>query len=200
MGVNSRSLREIANDIADHLDAPNGRGHDVSNEPRVPKGHGNESGEWTSSAGGGDSGREPTVTIRHADGSVEVRKGGTRAWRNNNPGNIEAGSRANSLGAIGSDGRFAIFPDEATGEAALEAELNSSRYSSLTIDRAIEKRTPSKEKGNNTEQTKALIKQISGLSGQETIDQLSPIEKQRLYNAIRRTEGWRPGSASNDMY
>jgi len=46
---------------------------------------------------------------------TSVRAGGSPAWRNNNPGNLEYRQLAQAHGAIGSDGRFAIFPDDATG-------------------------------------------------------------------------------------
>ena len=46
-----------------------------------------------------------------------------RGQRNHNPGNIEYGQFAKDHGATGSDGRFAIFPDAATGYKALDALL-----------------------------------------------------------------------------
>jgi hypothetical protein len=45
---------------------------------------------------------------------------GPRNRRNNNPGNIEYGPFAKEHGAIGTDGRFAIFPDEETGFRAMK--------------------------------------------------------------------------------
>src|SRR5438045_1094534 len=63
----------------------------------------------------------------------EVQAGGSRAWRNNNPSNIEAGSFANAHGAIGSDGRMAVFPDAETGAQALRDLLSNDTYSGLNI-------------------------------------------------------------------
>ena len=176
--------------------------HGVSDEPRLPKGNGRESGQWTATSGPKDvvrkssksiaSARGATVTIPRGDGTVEIRQGGTRAWRNNNPGNIEAGDFADRLGVIGSDGRFAIFPDEATGDAALRVHFNQSAYSSLTVDAAVAKRTPPRDPGNNTAHTQELVRAISGLSGDAVIGKLTPEEKQKFYNAIERTEGWKP--------
>jgi hypothetical protein len=74
------------------------------------------------------------------DGSVNV--AGTRSWRDNNPGNIEAGSFADAHGAIGSDGRFAIFPDAGTGMQALVSLLSSDGYQGLTIEQAMERYAP----------------------------------------------------------
>src|SRR5438132_7057723 len=110
MGTKSRSPHDIAEELAARLDAPIGGGHDASDEPRVPKDNGRQSGEWTTGAGQGAPGESArgrasangiTVTIMPPDGTVEVRHGGSHAWRNNNPGNITAGPKANSVGAIG---------------------------------------------------------------------------------------------------
>jgi hypothetical protein len=51
----------------------------------------------------------------------EVRTGGVWAWINNNPGNIAASKEAEKYGAFPgkSNGNFAIFPDDATGYAAI---------------------------------------------------------------------------------
>ena len=58
----------------------------------------------------------PKLVIYTADdGSETVREGGSRAWRNNNQGNIQKGSFADAQGAIGADSRFAIFPSESAG-------------------------------------------------------------------------------------
>ncbi len=37
--------------MSDMCGKPAGKGHDVSNEPRIPAGHGRESGEWTDEKG-----------------------------------------------------------------------------------------------------------------------------------------------------
>ena len=92
---------------------------------------------------------------------------------------------------------MAVFPDEAAGEAALEAELTGP-YSKHTIDGAIAARTPNDIEGNDTTQTQDNVHSISRLPGDAIIGQLNPEEKQRLYNAIRRSEGWRAGSVGHD--
>ncbi|WP_261525990.1 hypothetical protein [Burkholderia multivorans] len=52
----------------------------------------------------------------------------SRGLRNNYPGNIEYGSFAKSQGAIGSDGRFAIFPSMEQGAAAQKALLDKNYF------------------------------------------------------------------------
>ena len=47
----SKSLRDIADDVAGHLETAAGRGgREVSGEQRVPSGNGKKSGQWTTSA------------------------------------------------------------------------------------------------------------------------------------------------------
>lgn len=51
-----------------------------------------------------------TITYQNDDGSTTVMSGGTRAWRNNNPGNLREGPFSQSQGSIGRDNDgFAIF-------------------------------------------------------------------------------------------
>jgi hypothetical protein len=51
------------------------------------------------------------VYINNGAGVSEMRMDGSLSWRDNNPGNIEGGSFAFAHGAIGKNGRFAIFPN-----------------------------------------------------------------------------------------
>ncbi|WP_175720764.1 hypothetical protein [Burkholderia anthina] len=54
--------------------------------------------------------------------------GASRGLRNNNPGNVEYGAFAKAHGAIGSDGRFAIFPSMEQGAAAHKVLLDSNYF------------------------------------------------------------------------
>jgi hypothetical protein len=134
------------------------------------------------------------ITIHNADGSSETRVDGSHAWRNNNPGSIKPGDFANRHGAIGSAGGLAVFPDEATGEAAQEALLRGPSYSQLTVDQAVARRSPPPE--NDTARTQELVRQFSGLFGTEKINELSNDQFHSLALAIRRAEGWRQGTVT----
>lgn len=68
-----------------------------------------------------------------------------RPQRNHNPGDIEYGDFARKNGATGTDGRFAIFPDDQTGYRALDALLKSKDYKDLTVAQAISKFAPPEE-------------------------------------------------------
>lgn len=73
-----------------------------------------------------------TILYTDADGRDEIREGGSRSWRNSNPGNIRKGDFSRNCGAIGDDGSFAIFPDETVGKAAIIALMKTAAYIRLT--------------------------------------------------------------------
>ena len=78
---------------------------------------------------------------------MKIGSGATKAWRNNNPGNMTyRGGFATRHGAIGSAGGMAIFATEATGRQALIDLLKSSNYNTLRItDLPVEPHSPKDE-------------------------------------------------------
>jgi hypothetical protein len=94
-----------------------------------------------------------------------------RPTRNHNPGDLEYGTFAKSHGATGSDGRFAIFPDDETGKKALYALLRTSEYSKLTVEQAINRFAPPNE--NNT---KGYVASVTASTGLKASDLLSGIQ------------------------
>lgn len=69
----------------------------------------------------------------------------SRVRRNHNPGDIEYGRFAIAHGATGTDGRFAVFPDDNTGFVAMAALLGGPVYLGKTLSRAIAIYAPSTE-------------------------------------------------------
>lgn len=132
------------------------------------------------------------ITITNPDGSSEIRTGGSRSWRNNNPGNIVAGTFADDHGAIGEAGGFAVFPDEQTGQDASRTLLQSPTYSDLTVNQAIARRSPPGD--NNTVAVQAAINKIGGFTGSEVIGSMTSDQLDRLTAAIQKVEGWWPGT------
>lgn len=131
------------------------------------------------------------VVYTRANGDKFRRSGGTRAWRNMNPGNIRYSDFARRAGAIGHAGGFAVFPDEATGMNAISELLRSDKYRNLTISQAIFKYAPPHE--NNTASYKASLRRKTGLSINKKIFELNDEQMTRVVNAIREVEGWRAG-------
>jgi len=132
------------------------------------------------------------TTIEMADGTV-VRREGTRAWRNNNPGNIEYGEFARSQGAVGSDGRFAVFPTYEEGRAAKRSLLfESSSYKNLSIEDAINRYAPPTE--NNTNRYTAAVAAAAGVPAGTPMSSLSPLQRNMVLDAMEAVEGFKPGS------
>lgn len=126
------------------------------------------------------------------DGARVRRSGGTRAWRNSNPGNIRYSEFARRVGAIGTAGGFAVFPDEATGMYAIEALLRTDSYNKITVAGAISRYAPPSE--NDTAAYHRKIEQLTGLSINKRMSDLTQYELTRVATAIRQIEGWRPGT------
>ena len=131
------------------------------------------------------------IIFTNPDGSQYRRTGGTRAWRNNNPGNIRYTEFARRAGAIGQAGGFAVFPNEDVGMRAIEQLLRSDSYRNLTVAGAISKYAPPTE--NNTAGYHRHIEELTGISVNRRISDLDDAEMARMTQAIRQIEGWGPG-------
>ncbi len=132
------------------------------------------------------------VVYTRADGNKIRRSGGTRAWRNNNPGCLRYSAFTEKQGAIGEAGGFAVFPDEATGMRAIGALLQSDKYKNLTISQAIFKYAPPHE--NDTDGYNTSLRKITGLPVTTKLSALNEDQLMRVAHAIRTVEGWRPGT------
>lgn len=121
------------------------------------------------------------------DGNVYEFSGGTRAWRNNNPGNLEYGKFTRDNGAIGTDGRFAIFPDTATGFNAMANLLSTNAYQNLTIEGAINRYAPPNE--NNVENYLKSIERQTGFPPSTPMNNLSKDNLLKLAKAMTKHEG-----------
>lgn len=131
------------------------------------------------------------TVIQYTNGKVE-RRVGARNWRNNNPGNIEFGSYARSKGAIGTDGRFAVFPTYEAGLAAKESLLFEGRnYRNLTIRAAISRYAPQFE--NDTNSYINQVASAAGVSPYTKLNELNPIQRRAMLGAMERVEGFKVG-------
>lgn len=134
------------------------------------------------------------TTVRTSDGRT-VTMQGARNWRNNNPGNLEYGSTARNYGAIGTDGRFAVFDEYNTGRTAKEGLLfNNSRYNNLSIRDAISKYAPPFE--NNTTAYVNAITSALGVPDTTTLSELTDAQRGTMLDTMQRVEGFRSGKAT----
>jgi hypothetical protein len=122
------------------------------------------------------------------DGNKLVRQGGSRAWRNNNPGNIRYTEFSRQHGAIGTAGGFAVFPDYQAGRNALSLLLRNAKYIHLSISAAISRYAPPKE--NDTERYLALMARMTGLDIQRRLVDLNASDFEKVVGAIQQIEGY----------
>jgi hypothetical protein len=120
----------------------------------------------------------------------QARKKGDLNWRNNNPGNISGGKTADSLGAIGKNGRWAIFPDIPAGFKAMHDLLMGPAYNTLTAKQAVDKWAPPIE--NNTA---GYIDQMTkaGLDMNKKYSEFTPAQQQLYQQTVNRIEGGHAG-------
>jgi hypothetical protein len=129
--------------------------------------------------------------VQYQDGRIE-RRTGSRNWRNNNPGNLEFGDFSRRYGALGSDGRFAIFPTYEAGQRAKEALLFEGRgYSGMNIAQAITRYAPPNE--NDTNMYIRTVSNAVRLSPTTPMNTLNPEQRRILLAAMERVEGFRVG-------
>lgn len=143
--------------------------------------------------GGGGQGAVKVVAagkgwtkLEMSDGSIVTAKG-NRNFRNNNLGNIEYGPFAKANGAIGSDGRFAVFPDSETGVQAMENLIfGTSSYKNLPLTKAIARYAPKFEND-----TAGYAKQILSAVGNQNkpMSQYTASERKAIVRAMVAVEG-----------
>lgn len=139
-------------------------------------------------------GENNAVVYTDDQGGEWTHTGGSRAWRNNNPGNIIKGSFCEGSGGIGGAGRFGVFPDHATGFAAIKKLLRTSTYKALTIEAGITKYAPPVE--NDTESYKKKLKDFTGLELDLILGDLTDEQMTKVASAIQRVEGWIVGKVT----
>ena len=153
--------------------------------------------------GGGEPGKIVEVKevgpgyniVKLDDGSV-VRREGAFNWRNNNPGNIEDGPFAKSLGALPIPGpkspasRYAIFPTYESGRAA-KAQLlfMGKNYKNLPVKDAVYRWAPPSE--NNSEAYAQSV--IAAVGGNIPLSQLSQQQRDAMLNTMEKVEGFKKG-------
>lgn len=131
------------------------------------------------------------VIYHMPDGSKNRKSNGTRAWRNTNPGNIRYGKFAQGAGAIGKAGGFSVFPDEPTGQKAIESLLKTDSYNKLTVAGAISRYAPPVE--NDTAAYQRHLEKLTGISINKRMSELTADELSRVAGAIKKIEGWKEG-------
>ncbi|MDR3608830.1 MAG: DUF3892 domain-containing protein [Oligoflexia bacterium] len=113
--------------------------------------------------------------------------GGSRAWRNQNPGDLVSGKVSKRNGAIGAAGGFAVFPDYDDGHAALLDSLKN-EHGNQDIPSSMKSYAPKFE--NETEAYIAFVRKKTGVKGDKKVRGFSATEFEKLWRAIEQMEGW----------
>src|SRR5574337_432171 len=114
------------------------------------------------------------TVVYSGDSSVLVKKNGTIAWRNNNPGNLVCGSFSKSHGAVGCNNGKAVFPDTEAGRKAQTALLKTPKYQNSTIEETIKAYAPPKE--NPTEKYIQYVTNKTGMSRDKKLSDMTSQE------------------------
>lgn len=174
----------IAQDIIDRAKNPT-----VQPGPQKPA---TPSGKAVSFAGPGVTG------TLNPGGYSETVKEGSRNWRNNNPGNIEFGNFAKEKGAIGTDGRFAVFDTYEQGRAAKNDLLfETDGYKNKTIQQAVERYAPAFE--NNVNKYTKAITDALGLPSDTKLSDLTAAQRDKMLDAMEKHEGFREGKTKTRL-
>jgi len=134
----------------------------------------------------------PGISVIYTDTTGKQWKfdGGTRPWRNQNPGDLVTGKVSKRNGAIGKAGGFAIFPDYETGHRALLDSLIN-EHGSKDIPELMKVYAPPQE--NKTKKYIFFIRKATGVKGIKIVRNFSSIEFEKLWKAIEKMEGWGKG-------
>lgn len=134
-----------------------------------------------------EAGPGRTVVYTDTEGKQWKFTGGSRPWRNQNPGNLVPGNVSRRNGAIGKADRFAVFPDYAAGHAALLDSLKNV-YGEKDIAALMKAYAPDQE--NDTQKYIAFVQKKTGVNGRKKVKDFSDDEFQKLWQTIEKMEGW----------
>jgi len=141
-----------------------------------------------------EAGLNNSVIYTDNTGKRFLFSGGTRAWRNHNPGNLRPGSisrRHNQIGEVRvSHGKFAVFPDKRSGENAL-IDLLTTVYYDKSIDAVMSKYAPSTE--NDTQKYKKFLHDKIGVKENKKIKELTAAQFKKFWKAIEQYESYKAG-------
>ena len=132
------------------------------------------------------------------NGTQERRVGGSRSWRNHNPGNLAYGPFARAQGATGHDSAgFAIFKTTAAGRQAQNALWHTHAYQHRTIQGAVGRWTSGDSPAVQHAYARALA-HAAGVSPNTPVSALTPQQLGAMEAAQTRQEGWTPGRVVAD--
>lgn len=140
-----------------------------------------------------EAGPKTSVIYTDSDGKKWQYSGGSRTWRNNNPGNLVSATVSKRNGEIGIAGGFAVFPDYDAGHSAL-LDLLKNTYGKYYLKELIKKYAPNHE--NDTQRYLKFLRSKIGIKDDKKVKDFSTSEFEKLWKAIEQMEGWKTGAIS----
>jgi len=131
---------------------------------------------------------------------VELRSGGTIAWRNNNPGNLKEGPFSRQHGSVGKDYiGHAVFPTYNIGKNAAFSLLFSgnSVYNNLSIEAAMKRYAPTSD-GNNPNSYANVLARAVNKPKTTRLSQLTSAQKETFLRTLFRFEGYSVGKVTRE--
>ena len=135
----------------------------------------------------------PCTTYTYSDGTRETRSGGSRTWRDNNPGALQYGGFAINHGAIANQDGMAVFRDYTAGWLAEVALINSYGRQGLSLDAMIGSWCGGAAAGCNVSGYQAYVRGVTGYVGSASVGTL---DVRLLGVTIQSYEGWVPGTST----
>ena len=139
------------------------------------------------------------VVIDEESGNTIKRKGGTVAWRCNNPGNVKNGPFAKSMGSVGQDHiGHAVFKSNDHGIQAQFVLLfnEDSPYWNLTLLDAIKRYAPVGDASNEPTKYQMYITKHTGIPATKKLKNLTHDEKMKMLHYMWIYEGYKEGTNS----
>jgi len=130
------------------------------------------------------------VVLKHG-GGVEMRTGGSVAWRQNNPGRLVMGELAKKHGAVGEAEGYAVFPSVLHGNKALE-ELVFVKSKEKTVVEWVSGFVPIANQGAYL--TKLL--EVNNIKSDQILWKLDNAQKKKFLATIGALEGWTEGKVT----
>lgn len=137
--------------------------------------------------------RDFYLRISKSNGSIEVRTGGSRSWRLNNPCTILHGKFAVTNGAIGRADKFAVFESYDDGrKACYELLFDSDHgYKDKSIQDAIKRFAPANEGFKTLDYIKAV--RVLNVPMTTKMSDLSEAKRNKLIDILMDVEDFIPG-------
>ena len=134
-------------------------------------------------------GENNTRIYEYPSGRVEKRIGGSRSWRNTNPGNIRHFDSNPWDGLIGTDPEFDIFDSYKNGYRAIGRIFISKSRRGLTLAQAFREYAP-EEDGNDVKKYIEDVVEDTEIPADTFLSIVIDAKLEDIKKAIVKHEGW----------